>query len=197
MLEIKEAYETIEQIIHSYNNSLSINKMSNIMNRDMYKEFPKNISRELKSNMFENLGYLFMTFNMDNSKQAKKQCKDLIKKIRNSKDKNKNLSLDLVIAILRNALIDKVAEKDHIKIIGELFIKQSYFQEITILIAYIEALIGDSIKIIIQLDPNALKQQKTITWNEVLSFENKEELVKYFADDFSNKLGKRNLIKLQ
>lgn len=83
--------------------------------------------------------------------------------------------------------------KDAFKIDSELLTKFTYSQELVLLIAHLEHFLSESVRALLKARPERLKSSKTITWEEVVSASNLDDLINAMVDKFIYEEGMKPL----
>jgi hypothetical protein len=157
--------------------SLSQTGILDFAARETLKEFPKNLPEELIKPLVAVLEKL------NDALDAKKKHSEEEGLFKASIEVNEAELLDphlffcLFDAIFNNAKIGEHFENMD-------FEQLLSYQEIVMLIAHLDAFFSDSIRAICMAHPEMLNRKKQVTWEEVLQFRNREEIIHYLSEKY-------------
>jgi hypothetical protein len=163
-----------------------------LVSAETLKDFPTNLPDELKEPLLK--GMLEVGTALKEVAKAAKEGKPIRKNLSRPTDPTKGKLLDSVISLF----ISQVS-MDESQVISERFQigfeRLLSLQTVIMTFAFLDAFMADTVRTICIARPEVLKSEKKIEWSTALTFDKKEDLIKYLIERYVFEFGWLNLLK--
>jgi hypothetical protein len=183
-------WESYRETYKNYISSTSQVEILTLVSGEAVKDFPKHLPEELRGPLL--LGMRETANALIEVAKAAEMGKRISRSVRRPNDPTKGKLLDSVLSLF----ISEVTA-DNSRGIDERF--QEGFerllssQAIIMAFAHLDAFISDTMRAICVARPEVLKSEKKIEWSMALTFDKKEDLIKYLIERYVFEFGWLNL----
>lgn len=182
-------WEKYKDIYHKHEISISQTHIVTIVANEILTDFPKQMPEKIRKPLEDDLQHLAycLSVNLDETEQHDAQKNFQGHDVRHSESADGFELFHSVLNLQMNRVMLYSKKESEIEFSNTLL-----SQELVMLMAHIDAFMGDTIRIICQAHPEILNRKKEIKWNTVLSCGNWDNLMDFMIEEYNYEFGRKS-----